>query len=188
MRGRHDGTEAQSHMPIDMKSLNALDRAEFVALVGGVFENSPWVAEAVWRKRPFVSLGALHSAMIDHVRALPPATHVALLRAHPELAGRGARLGAMTRDSVTEQAAAGLDRLGDAEAERFDALNRAYRDKFGFPFIIAARDHSRASILAEFEKRLANDIESEIAKALEQVFRITWLRLERAFGAAARTS
>lgn len=186
--GRRYGSEARCRMPVDMELLNALDRASFVAAVGGIFEHSPWVAEAVWRKRPFASLDTLHNAMVDHVRAQPPAAQIALLRAHPELAGREARFGAMTRDSVAEQGAAGLDRVGDAEAARFDTLNRAYRDKFGFPFIIAVRDHSCASILAEFEKRLANDMESEIAKALEQVFRITWLRLERSFGAAARTS
>lgn len=171
-----------------MKSLNALDRAGFVAAVGGIFENSPWVAEAIWGKKPFASLDALHTAMTDYIRTQPPAVQIGLLRAHPELAGRDARLGAITDDSAAEQAAAGLDRLSDAEAARFDILNRAYREKFGFPFIIAVRDHSRVSILAQFEKRLVNDIETEIANALEQVFRITWLRLERAFGAAARMS
>ena len=175
-------------MPVDMNSVNALDCAGFVAAVGGIFENSPWIAEAVWAKKPFASLDALHNAMTDHVQALPRTRKFELLHAHPELAGRQARLGAMTGDSVAEQAAAGLDRLSEAEAARFDALNQSYREKFGFPFIIAVRDHSRGSILEQFEKRLTNDMETEIANALGQALRIAWLRLDRAFGAPAKTS
>ncbi len=169
---------------LDIAAVNQLDRTAFARLLGGIFENSPWVAEAVWEQRPFASLANLHEAMTAHVRGLSRERRLALLCAHPELAGREVPLGRITSDSRAEQSSAGLDRLSEADAARFDSLNAAYRAKFGFPFIIAVRDHTPASILARFEERLANPPEQEIENALSQVLRITWLRLERAFSAA----
>jgi len=154
-------------------------RAEFVRALGAVFESSPWIAEQAWGSRPFASVGALHEAMTSVVSRAPRAEQLALLGAHPDLAGKAARAGTMGADSVAEQASAGLDQLSDEEYERFNRLNRAYRERFGFPFIIAVRRHDRAGILAAFEHRLSHDIDREVDAALAQVFDITRLRLAR---------
>jgi 2-oxo-4-hydroxy-4-carboxy-5-ureidoimidazoline decarboxylase len=158
--------------------LDALDRTAFLALVGPVFEHSPWVAERAWAARPFHGVEGLHRAMMQVVADASLDEQLALLRAHPDLAGKAARAGTMTADSTREQAGAGLDRMSDAEYARFDRLNGAYRDKFGFPFIIAVRRHTKASILAAYERRLANDRDSEIKAALAEVGFITRLRLD----------
>ncbi|OLB10023.1 MAG: OHCU decarboxylase [Candidatus Rokubacteria bacterium 13_2_20CM_69_10] len=155
-----------------------MDRAAFVHTFGGVFENSPWVAEQAWAARPFADVTALHAAMCDTVRGASRARQLALLGAHPDLAGRAARAGAMSAASVAEQASAGLDRLTDDEYDRFTRLNAAYTAAFGFPFIIAVRRHDKAAILAAFERRLLNTKDVEIATALEQVCEITRLRLD----------
>jgi 2-oxo-4-hydroxy-4-carboxy-5-ureidoimidazoline decarboxylase len=160
-------------------ALNGMFRAEFVRALGTLFENSPWVAERVWGSRPFASVEVLHTALTAVVSRAPRAEQLALLRAHPDLAGKAARVGTMGADSVAEQASAGLDQLSDEEYERFSRLNRAYREKFGFPFIIAARRHDRAGILAAFERRLGHGVDQEMAAALAQVFDITRLRLDR---------
>ena len=170
---------------MDLDAVNRMDRATFVATLGGVFENSPWVAEQAWTARPFATLTALHSAMVAVVRRAPPAQQLALLRAHPELAGREARAGEMTDASEAEQGSAGLDRMTAAELARMGELNRAYRTKFGHPFIIAVRKHTRSGIFAEFERRLANDAQAERAAALAEVFTITRLRLDAMFAAPA---
>jgi len=150
----------------------------FVELLGGIFEHSPWVAEAVVSRRPHQSIDALHAAMVDAVEAAPKEKRLALLAAHPELAGRDAREGSLTASSTQEQTSAGLDALSAAEMKRMSDLNTAYRTKFGFPFIVAVRDHTKASIFATFERRLAQDADTEFAEALEQVYRITRLRLD----------
>jgi 2-oxo-4-hydroxy-4-carboxy-5-ureidoimidazoline decarboxylase len=165
-----------------LDAVSRMSRRDFVAALGSVFEASPWVAEHTWEARPFAAVSALHDAMAAAVRAAPPAERVALLRAHPDLAGKAARAGAMTADSVGEQATAGLDRLSDEEYERFDRLNRAYRERFGFPFIIAVRRHDKASILAAFERRLTNGPDEEVETALAQVLDITRMRLDRLVG------
>jgi 2-oxo-4-hydroxy-4-carboxy-5-ureidoimidazoline decarboxylase len=157
--------------------LGRLGRGEFVGALGDVFEHSPWVAEGAFNDRPFASVEALHAAMTRVVREAPRAAQLALLRAHPDLAGRAARAGAMTVASVAEQASAGLDRLTDEEYERFTRLNAAYRERFGFPFVIAVRRQTRAGILAAFERRLAQPLEREIETALDEVFEIARLRL-----------
>ena len=158
--------------------LNALDRTAFLALAGPVFEHSPWVAERAWAARPFDGIDGLHRAMMQVVADAPPDEQLALLRAHPDLAGKAARAGTITTDSIREQAGAGLDRMSDAEYARFDRLNGAYRDKFGFPFIVAVRRHTRESILAAYETRLGNDVDTEIKAALAEVGIITRLRLD----------
>lgn len=161
---------------------NTLDRAGFVDLLGGVFEHSPWVAEGVADQRPFADVAALHRAMVAVVAAAPEDAHLALLRAHPDLAGKLARGGGLTASSTAEQASAGLDRLSDEEYERFTALNDAYKARFGFPFIIAVREHTKASILDAFHRRLSHDRAAEFATALAEVAKIARFRLDGIFG------
>jgi 2-oxo-4-hydroxy-4-carboxy-5-ureidoimidazoline decarboxylase len=162
---------------LTLDQLGRMTRTEFVATLGDVFERSPWVAEGVFAGRPFASVEALHAAMTRVVRAAPRDAQLALLRAHPDLAGRAARAGAMTAASVAEQTSAGLDRLADEEYERFTRRNAAYRERFGFPFIIAVRHQTRASILAAFERRLTQPLAREVETALDEVFEIARLRL-----------
>jgi 2-oxo-4-hydroxy-4-carboxy-5-ureidoimidazoline decarboxylase len=149
-----------------------------VRALGGVFEHSPWIAERAFAARPFAGVDALHAAMSDAVRGAGREAQLALLRAHPELAGKEARTGELTRDSTAEQSAAGLNALTRAELERIGALNRRYRERFGFPFIIAVRRHAKDGIFREFEQRLELAPEAELANGLEQVFAITRLRLD----------
>ncbi len=159
-------------------ALNAADRATFVAAIGFAFEHSPWIAEAAWERRPFGDLDALHAALTGVVERAPDDRRVALIAAHPDLAGRVAREGRLTAASQDEQAAAGLDRLTAGELARFDAANAAYRARFGFPFVICAREHDQASILAALEQRAGNDRRTEIATALGEIAKIARLRLE----------
>ena len=170
----------QTHVStVALETLNEMDRAEFTRVLGTVFENSSWVAERAWGSRPFASVEALHAAMTSVVSRAPRAEQVAFLRMHPDLAGKAARAGTMGVDSVAEQASAGLDQLSDEEYERFNRLNRAYRERFGFPFIIAVRRHDRAGILAAFERRLGHGVDQEVNAALAEVSDITRLRLDR---------
>ena len=161
-----------------LAELNAMPAADFAAAFGDVFEHAPWVAERAASGRPYPSVPALHAALMHAVGAAPRATQLAFLHGHPELGGKLARAGAMTDASKSEQGGLGLDRLDDEEFARFERLNAAYRERFGFPFIIAVRRHTRASILSEFERRLANDPGSELAAALAEIGHITRLRLD----------
>jgi 2-oxo-4-hydroxy-4-carboxy-5-ureidoimidazoline decarboxylase len=163
---------------VDIATVNGMDKEAFVAAFGGIFEHSPWVAERAYDRRPFASVADLHAAMADAVRAAPREQQTALLLAHPDLAGKEARTGSMTASSVAEQASAALDRLSPEEMARIALLNRAYRDRHGFPFIVAVRHYTKAGIFHEFERRIGNDTPSEHAWALSQVFAITRMRLE----------
>src|SRR4051812_37104120 len=118
--------------------LNALDLAAFTRLVGPLFEHSPWIAEAAWPRRPFTDRAALHRALCETVRGASVEQQLALIRAHPDLVGRAALAGTVTRESAGEQSSAGLDRLTPEEIQRFQQANAAYREKFGFPFVICA--------------------------------------------------
>jgi 2-oxo-4-hydroxy-4-carboxy-5-ureidoimidazoline decarboxylase len=142
-----------------------------------LFEHSPWV-EARADARP--SSGERHADLMAVLREATSEEQLALIRAHPELAGKAAIDGSLTEASATEQASAGLDRLTPAEFERFHALNAAYRGKFGFPFIICVRLTDKAGILAAMEHRLGNDRDTEIATALDEIGKIVRLRLETA--------
>jgi OHCU decarboxylase len=164
-------------------ALNAADRATFVAAIGFAFEHSPWIAEAAWELRPFVSIDALHAALVAVLAAAPDELRIALIAAHPDLAGRVAREGRLTDASRDEQAAAGLDRLSPEEIARFDAANAAYRARFGFPFVICARENDTASILAALERRARNDRPTETAIALSEIAKIARLRLHDAVSA-----
>src|SRR5262245_18908107 len=165
---------------VSLSDLNAMDRERFVAVLGGIFENAPWVAERAFGRRPFAMVANLLAAMQDAVSSASEAEQLDLIRGHPELAGKVARAGAMTAESRSEQGGLGLDRLSDAEFARFERLNATYRQRFGFPFIICVRRHTRDSILDNFERRLANSPESERAAALLEIGHITRLRLVEA--------
>lgn len=151
------------------------ERDEFIARYGSIFEHSPWVAQRASARLPFPSL---HAGLMQVVHDATPDEQLALIRAHPELAGKAAVDGTLTEASAAEQASAGLDRLTQAEFDRFHALNAAYRAKFDFPFIICVRLTNKAGILAAIEARLANDRDAEIAEALRQIGEIVRLRLE----------
>ena len=167
-----------------LANLNAADEAGFMAALGDVYEHAPWVAQAALKQRPFVTLAALHAAMMDAVRAAPPEQRLTLIKGHPDLAGKAARAGTMTVESKAEQASAGLDRLSEAEFAQFHRLNDAYREKFGMPFIICVRRHSKDSILQQFERRLENTMSAETETALGEIFRIAALRLDQRIEAA----
>ena len=160
-----------------LADLNEAAAEDFVAALGAVFEHSPWIAEAARAARPFASRQALHEAMLAVIDRAGEAAQLALIRAHPDLAGKAARAGALGAHSSREQAGAGLDRLSDPEFERFHRLNRAYRERFGFPFVIAVRDHTKKSILDAFQARLANDPAAERAEALRNIGLIGQFRL-----------
>ncbi|MDP1749456.1 MAG: 2-oxo-4-hydroxy-4-carboxy-5-ureidoimidazoline decarboxylase [Reyranella sp.] len=160
-----------------LADLNQMTLPAFSGAVGETFELAPWVAEAAWAKRPFSSVTALHDAMIGAVRAAPRERQLEFLRGHPDLAGKAARADAMTDDSKSEQSSVGLDSMSEADFARFHRLNDAYTAKFGFPFIVCVRRHTRDSILAQFERRLGHDAATEFAAALLEIFYITRLRI-----------
>ncbi|WP_430912357.1 2-oxo-4-hydroxy-4-carboxy-5-ureidoimidazoline decarboxylase [Methylobacterium sp. sgz302541] len=160
-----------------LSELNAASVGEVVAALGAVFEHAPWVAEAAAAHRPFARVEDLFAAMRAAVRNASDERRLALLAGHPELAGRAARDGRMEPASVAEQASAGLDRLSEAEYARFAALNAAYREKFGLPYILCIKRHGRVSLLRNFEARLASTPEAERAAAEAEVLRIAAIRL-----------
>jgi 2-oxo-4-hydroxy-4-carboxy-5-ureidoimidazoline decarboxylase len=166
-----------SSKPITLDALNAVPLATFVEVLGAIFEHAPWVAERAAAGRPFATIADLHAGMCAAVAAAPEVDQVAFLRGHPELGGKVARAGEMAEASRHEQGALGLDRLSDAEFARFERLNAAYRDRFGIPFIICVRRHTRDSILDRFEARLGNERPAEITQALAEIGHITRLRL-----------
>ena len=155
-----------------------MGRGEFVARFGSLFERSPWIAEGAWRARPFDGLDGLHAAFVRTVREAPEERRVALIRAHPDLAGKAALAGELTEESANEQASAGLDRLSPEEYERFHRLNAAYREKFDLPYVVCVRDNTKETIFAGAERRLSNTREEEVEAALAEISRIGRLRLE----------
>lgn len=159
--------------------LNSAEDAEFVRELGHIYEHAPWVAAAVAGLRPFPTLAALHEAMAEAVRKAPADQRLALIAGHPDLAGKAALAGTLTADSTAEQASAGLNRLSEQEFSDFHRLNDAYRKKFGIPFIVCVRRHSKDSILRQFRLRLENDPKAEEDAALREIFRITALRLDQ---------
>jgi len=160
-----------------LAQINALPADRFVEALGGIFEHAPWVAEGAAPGRPFSSIGTLHDAMCAVVRHAPVERQMTLIRNHPDLAGKAARAGALTEASTGEQRGAGLDRLSEAEYDRFDRLNTAYRERFAMPFVIAVKGLDKHDILAAMETRLANDPETERDTALAQIARIARFRL-----------
>lgn len=156
-----------------------MDRQAFIARFGGIYEHSPWVAEQVAELEPSVDdVPRLAELMADCVDNADTEQQLALIRAHPDLAGKAQIAGELTADSTAEQSSAGLDQCSKVEYEKFQALNDAYKDKFGFPFVMAVRGSSREEILDAFSKRLKNDYELEFETALEEIHKIARLRLE----------
>lgn len=163
--------------------MNGLALSEFVQHLGGVFEHSPWVAERAWKKRPYGSVDDLHAAMVETVLQAKPEEKLALVRAHPELAGAEAKDGSLTADSSSEQGRLGFTALSRKELLEIAELNRRYRKKFGFPCIVALRLHQdRAGVMAEMAQRLGNDAETELRNALVQIEHITRGRLQKMLG------
>jgi 2-oxo-4-hydroxy-4-carboxy-5-ureidoimidazoline decarboxylase len=160
---------------LTLDAINALDQAAFVARFASLFEHSPWVVERAAALRPFADL---HAGLMAALHAASAGEQIALIRAHPELAGKAAVDRTLTEASAAEQASAGLDRLTPDEFARFRALNAAYRAAFEFPFIICVRLADKAGILAAMEHRLTNTREAEIATAIAQIGEIVRLRLE----------
>ncbi len=163
--------------PLTLARLNSMNQTGFTTALGFAFELSPWVVERAWSERPFASVEAMHGAMMAVLEGATTADKLALIRAHPELASKAAIAKTLTAESNAEQASAGLDKLTPEEFARFHDLNAAYRDRFGFPFIICVRLNDKASILAAMQARLSNDEASEIAEAIAQIGLISKLRL-----------
>jgi 2-oxo-4-hydroxy-4-carboxy-5-ureidoimidazoline decarboxylase len=165
--------------PWTIAEVNAWDASSFVARLGGVFEASPWIAEAAYERRPFADLTDLHRAMLAAVRGAPESRQLDLIRAHPDLVGAAALAGTLTRESTGEQAAAGLDpgSLTPEEIAEFGARNAAYNARFGFPFVICARENKKASILAGLRTRIDHSAAQERQTALGEIAKIAWYRL-----------
>lgn len=168
---------SQSTLILDLATVNRMNRGTFVAALGSTFEHSPWVAESAWIARPFATVDALHAAMLDVVQLAPRETQVSFLCGHPELAGKEAQAGTMTSESVGEQASAGLDALSREEVAELQALNRRYRDRHGFPFIVAVRRYSKLEIFEQLRRRIDGESDDELQDALRQIAWITRLRV-----------
>lgn len=162
---------------LSLQQINSMGLEEFVGALGFLFEDSPWIAAHTWEARPFGSVLALHKALCSTMYGAGRERQTALIQAHPDLVGRVAQAGTLTPASAGEQASAGLDRLSPEEAAQFAALNRAYQERFGFPFVICVRENKKEGILAGFDARLNNSRDKEIDTALDEIAKIAWLRL-----------
>src|ERR1700681_1097614 len=154
-----------------LADLNACSRDDFVAALANVFEYSPWIAEHAASARPFAGVRQLFDAMKAALDRAPSELRLALIKAHPDLANKTQRAAGLTAESSAEQDSVGLDRLSDAEYQAFERVNNAYRAKFGFPYIVCVRRHTKDSILRDFERRLPNDTNSEMQQSIEEIFR-----------------
>jgi 2-oxo-4-hydroxy-4-carboxy-5-ureidoimidazoline decarboxylase len=160
-----------------LSELNSASPEQFVAMLGGIFEHSPWVAQRVAPKRPFATVQDLHAGMEQAIEDEGLEAQLKLIRAHPELAGKAAVRGELTEESTREQSGAGLNLCSTEEFAKLHALNDAYNAKFGFPFIVAVRGHNRHSIIALFEERLNNTVDNERRECLQQIYKIGAFRL-----------
>jgi 2-oxo-4-hydroxy-4-carboxy-5-ureidoimidazoline decarboxylase len=165
-----------------LRQLNEAGVDRFVGVLGEIFEHSPWVAERASARRPFTDVAQLHRAMVDVVNGAGREAQLALLRAHPQLAGKEAQTGTLTGSSTKEQSSAGLNALTREEMDRITRFNADYLAKFGFPFIAAVRNYTKRGIFREFERRLGHDAQTEFAICLEQVYEIALIRLEALLG------
>lgn len=154
-----------------------MSQEEFVDVLGGVFEHTPAIASSTWLKRPFADVTQLHQKMVEVVNSMSRSEQLALIKAHPDLGSKAK----MAEASVKEQASVGLDRLTKQQCDRFESLNGAYKHKFGFPLIIAVKNHTQTSILAAFELRLDNSVDEEIEQAIAQITQIAHFRLLELF-------
>ncbi|CAI8691378.1 2-oxo-4-hydroxy-4-carboxy-5-ureidoimidazoline decarboxylase [Burkholderia pyrrocinia] len=165
-------------MRYTLNQLNTMAPNAFVAALSGIFEHSPWVAEVAAGERPFASIDALHKTMSGAVETGGEARQLALINAHPELAGKAAVRGELTAESTREQSGAGLDQCTQEEFDKLLTLNRTYREKFGFPFILAVRGYDRHGIIANFESRVNHSRAEELRASLDQIYRIARFRLD----------
>src|SRR6202048_1697995 len=161
-----------------LSDLNACSKDDFVAALSNVFEYSPWIAEQAASMRPFAGVKQLFEAMKLAVDRAAPELRLALIKAHPDLANKTQRAAGLTAESSAEQNSVGLDRLSAAEYDAFERVNNAYRSKFGFPYIVCVRRHTRDSILRDFERRLPNDAGTEMQTSIGEICRIAALRLD----------
>ena len=161
-----------------LDELNRLDDAAFIAALGGIYEHSPWVPAGVLAGRPHADTAALHGEMAAAVARAGPDAQLALIRAHPELAGKAMVRKTLTADSTSEQSGAGLTQCSPEELARLTALNERYNARFGFPFVLAVKGHDRASVIDEFARRVESDRDTEFAENLRQIDRIARLRLD----------
>ncbi|WP_179403673.1 2-oxo-4-hydroxy-4-carboxy-5-ureidoimidazoline decarboxylase [Burkholderia guangdongensis] len=161
-----------------LSELNTMAVDAFVATLAGIFEHSPWVAESAANRRPYASIDALHRSMSETVEAAGISRQLTLINAHPELAGKAAVRGELTAESTREQSGAGLDQCTQEEFDKLQRLNAEYRDKFGFPFILAVRGYDRHGIIANFESRLNNNRADELRASLDEIYRIARFRLD----------
>jgi 2-oxo-4-hydroxy-4-carboxy-5-ureidoimidazoline decarboxylase len=173
-----------SQKPLD--ELNVCTQGDFVAALANIFEHSPWVAEQAFAARPFADVNALFAAMKSAVARASEGLRLELIKSHPDLADKTRRAAGLTAESTAEQNSVGLDRLSDAEYDAFERVNNAYRAKFGFPYIVCVRRHTRDSILADFERRLPNDAATETAISIAEIGRIAALRLDQLIVSADR--
>lgn len=162
---------------ITVSDLNSMDQAAFVAALADIFEGPPWIVRQAWHDRPFIDREHLHRALCAVMQNAPVEQQIAQICACPDLVGRAALAGTLSPASTSEQAAAGLDRLTPEEIATFQQLNARYQETFGFSFVICARENKKASILAGFGTRLHNTREQEIATALQEIAKISRLRL-----------
>ncbi|SOY42952.1 conserved hypothetical protein, COG3195 [Cupriavidus taiwanensis] len=158
--------------------LNTMPVAEFVQVLGGIYEHSPWFAETVAAQRPFADGAALAQALRQAVDEAGEAAQLKLVRAHPELAGKAAVRGELTAESTREQSGAGLNQCTPEEFDRLQSLNAAYNQKFGFPFILAVRGYDRHGIIAEFARRVENTPQQELQTCISQIHRIAQFRID----------
>ncbi|SEI93512.1 2-oxo-4-hydroxy-4-carboxy-5-ureidoimidazoline decarboxylase [Paraburkholderia diazotrophica] len=165
-------------MQYTLDQLNRISTDAFVAALSGIFEHSPWVAEVAAAQRPYESIDTLHKTMSNAVETAGEAKQLALINAHPELAGKAAVRGELTAESTREQSGAGLDQCTQEEFDTLLRLNAAYREKFGFPFILAVRGYDRHGIIANFESRVSNSRADELRASLDQIYRIARFRLD----------
>ncbi|WP_441242979.1 2-oxo-4-hydroxy-4-carboxy-5-ureidoimidazoline decarboxylase [Tardiphaga sp. 768_D3_N2_1] len=161
-----------------LDELNSCSKADFVAALANIFEYSPWIAEKAADSRPFAGVKQLFAAMRKVVEEAASGQRLALIKAHPDLADKTQRGDLLTAESNAEQNSVGLDRLSEAEYVAFDRVNNAYRAKFGFPYIVCVRRHTKDSILADFEKRLPNDPAAEVAASIDEICKIAALRTD----------
>jgi 2-oxo-4-hydroxy-4-carboxy-5-ureidoimidazoline decarboxylase len=166
----------------NFNSLNQSSRETFTQIIGPVFEHSPWIAALTCERRPFKGLEDLHKALCETVRKSDEKRKLDLILAHPDLVGRAALAGTLTSASTAEQASAGLNQLSEPEVLLFQRYNKEYREKFGFSFVICARLNKKEAILSAFPRRLKNSQAEEINTALEEIYKIAYLRLQDIFG------
>ncbi|NYT84553.1 2-oxo-4-hydroxy-4-carboxy-5-ureidoimidazoline decarboxylase [Pollutimonas harenae] len=170
-------TTTQAPFPTPAE-LSVMPCQAFTEALEGIFEHSAWVTQRAWHARPFDSVQALHKALLDAVSQADPADQLALIRAHPELAGKEAAQGTLTQASTQEQQGAGLDQCSADELARLRRLNAAYRERFGFPFIIAVKGLSRHQIMDAIDTRLLNSRDIELSTCLQEIGKIARFRLD----------